>query len=291
MIKLIFIVPYRNRSQHKFFFVKHMMFLTEDFPKDSFRILFLHQCDNRNFNRGAMKNIGFLVSKRLYPDTYKDITFVFHDIDTLPFHKLFQYETTNSIVKHFYGYETALGGIFSIKGGDFEKTNGFPNYWGWGMEDACIQQRCLSKNLKIDRSCFYPIGSPNILQFFDGVNRLISKRDYQRAKVDNTKDGVNTIFRLNYTVCNDGESLNPEDNQYVVSNSNNSVSIVNVTKFFTLYAGDKEQYFIYDLRDPVSSLSMAPALPTAVPFNDKEWTNLKRHHMTDKLLQPRQPRR
>lgn len=287
MVKLIFIIPYRNRAQHKFFFIKHMSFLTEDLPKDSFRILFIHQADSRNFNRGAMKNIGFLVSKQLYPDTYKEITLVFHDIDTLPFHKLFEYETTDNVVKHFYGFETALGGIFSIKGKDFEKTNGFPNFWGWGMEDACIQQRCLANNLRIDRSSFHPIGSPNILQFFDGVNRLVSKRDFSRNNGDNLKDGFKTIYRLSYQVGKEDESLNPYDNQFLANDA--SVSIVNVTRFFTLTSVEKEQFYVYDLRDPIKTLSKP--VNNQANNNEKEWTNIPTHHMTDKLLMPRGKRR
>ena len=130
----VFIVPYRNRIQHKFFFSQQMNFLLEG--ENDYEIYFSHQLDNRTFNRGATKNIGFLAMKEKYPDDYKDITFIFNDVDTLPFHKLFTYETTAGVVKHYYGFETALGGIVVIKGGDFEKINGYPNYWGWGMEDA-----------------------------------------------------------------------------------------------------------------------------------------------------------
>ena len=141
--KRVFIVPYRDRVHHKFFFSRQMDFILEG--QDDYEILFVHQCDSRNFNRGAMKNIGFLAIKEKYPEDYKTITIIFNDIDTLPFNKLFDYETTEGIVKHYYGFETALGGIVVIKGSDFEKINGYPNYWGWGMEDACLQKRCLIK--------------------------------------------------------------------------------------------------------------------------------------------------
>ena len=44
-------------------------------------------------------------------------------MDTLPFHKIFDYDTTEGTIKHYYGFTYALGGIVVIKGSDFEKTN------------------------------------------------------------------------------------------------------------------------------------------------------------------------
>ena len=226
--KRVFIVPYRDRIQQKFFFCKQMDFILEGC--DDYEILFIHQCDPRNFNRGAMKNIGFLAIKEKYPDTYKEISLIFNDVDTLPFHKLFDYETVEGVVKHHYGFETALGGIVVIKGADFELINGYPNYWGWGMEDACLQKRCLAFGIQIDRSQFFPIGSPEILQLFDGVSRIVSRRDPQRMKTDNGQDGIRTIHKLVFSM--DKESLNPADNKYTVEND--KIFVANVTSFMTM---------------------------------------------------------
>lgn len=289
-MKVIFVVPYRNRPQHKFFFVKHMSFLLEDFNKEDYEIVFVHQCDARNFNRGAMKNIGFLACKEKYPDTYQDITFVFHDIDTLPFHKLFDYSTTDNIVKHYYGFDTALGGIFAIKGKDFEKSKGFPNYWGWGMEDTCFQNRCLANGIDIDRSKFYEIGNPNILQFFDGVNRLVSTRDFHRMQSDNVKDGLHSIHRLQYEIVEDGKSLNPEDNKFLFSLLNN-VKIINVTNFITLNRVEREDYYTYDLRDPTTKIInpvVSPIVNKSAVNVETNWTNIPSHERTEILLKRQQ---
>ena len=150
--KRVFIVPYRNRIQHKFFFSKYMQFILEN--DDSYEIYFSHQCDARTFNRGATKNIGFLAIKNKYPNHYKDITFIFNDVDTIPFYKIFDYDTTPGVVKHYYGFKYALGGIVAIKGCDFERINGYPCFWGWGMEDNALQKRCDAHGLHIDRSVF-----------------------------------------------------------------------------------------------------------------------------------------
>jgi hypothetical protein len=267
--KRIFIVPYRNRIEQKFFFCKQMDFILED--SHDYEIYFVHQCDARNFNRGATKNIGFLAMKQKYPDNYKDITFIFNDVDTLPFHKIFDYETTQGVVKHYYGFETALGGILAIKGSDFERINGYPNYWGWGMEDACLQKRCLAYNLKIDRSHFYPIGSPEILQLFDGVARLVSKKDPQRMKTDKGLDGLKSIHKLAYTIDND--SLNPADNKYTVKNDR--IMIVNVTTFLTQVSVTADKYHEYDLRDPVSKVMFPDTNPTEkTMIATDEWKNI-----------------
>jgi hypothetical protein len=267
--KRVFIVPYRNRIEQKFFFSKQMDFILED--SHDYEIYFVHQCDARNFNRGATKNIGFLAMKQKYPDNYKDITFIFNDVDTLPFHKIFDYETTQGVVKHYYGFETALGGILAIKGSDFEQINGYPNYWGWGMEDACLQKRCLAYNLKIDRSHFYPIGSPEILQLFDGVARLVSKKDPQRMKTDKGLDGLKSIHKLSYTIDND--SLNPADNKYTVKNDR--IMIVNVTAFLTQVSVTADKYHEYDLRDPVSKVMFPDTNPTEkTMITTEEWKNI-----------------
>ena len=242
--KRVFIVPYRNRVQHKFFFSKYMSFILEDC--DDYEIYFSHQCDARTFNRGATKNIGFLAIKEKYPDDYKNITFIFNDVDTIPFNKIFDYETIEGNIKHYYGFKYALGGIVVIKGSDFEKLNGFPCFWGWGMEDNVLQKRCDRAGLKIDRTTFYKIGSPEILQLFDGISRIISKKDPWRMDKDNGVDGLKTISKLQFTI--DSKSNNPNDNIFAVHNS--KIFFINILTFLTHIKFEGDQYYNYDLREP-----------------------------------------
>jgi len=242
--KYVFIVPYRNRVQHKFFFSKYMSFILED--NNEYEIYFSHQCDARTFNRGATKNIGFLAVKNKYPENYKDINFIFNDVDTIPFNKIFNYETTHGNVKHFYGYKYALGGIVVMKGSDFEKINGYPCYWGWGMEDNTLQKRCLHFGLTIDRSVFYEIGSPQILQLFDGISRIISKKDPWRMDKDNGVDGLTTINKLIYTI--DEKSENPNDNIFTVHNP--KIFFINIKTFLTYARFENDTFYNYDLREP-----------------------------------------
>jgi hypothetical protein len=255
--KRVFVVPYRNRLQQKFFFSNQMTFLLDGKNGDNsengendYEIYFSHQCDQRQFNRGATKNIGFLAVKEKYPDHYRDITFIFNDVDTLPFHRIFDYQTVPGVVKHYYGFDYALGGIVVMKGADFERINGYPNFWGWGNEDCVLQTRCLKKGLRIDRSQFYKIGSPEILQLFDGVSRLISPREHAVGVADSGVNGLTSLHRITYSV--DKESLNKEDNVYVVDNAR--IHVINILTFLTETAFDRADFYKYDLRDSTRTI-------------------------------------
>ena len=272
----VFIVPYRNRIQHKFFFSKYMSFILEN--DEDYEIYFTHQCDARTFNRGAVKDIGFIAIRNKYPQHYKDITFIFNDVDTIPFTKIFDYETTHGVVKHYYGFKYALGGIVVMKGADFEKTNGFPCFWGWGMEDNALQKRCDAVGLRIDRSVFYNIGSPEILQLFDGISRIISKKDPWRGENDNGVDGLRTITQLKYTI--DEKSENPNDNIFSVHNE--KIMFINVTTFITHIPFGSEEYYNYDLREPKRKIinpdKIKETKRTVVSTND--WSNIPHYPTT-----------
>ena len=272
----VFIVPYRNRVQHKFFFSKYMSFILEN--DEDYEIYFTHQCDARTFNRGAVKDIGFIAVRNKYPQHYRDITFIFNDVDTIPFTKIFDYETTHGVVKHYYGFKYALGGIVVMKGGDFEKTNGFTCFWGWGMEDNALQKRCEAVGLKIDRSVFYNIGSPEILQLFDGISRIISKKDPWRGENDNGVDGLRTITQLKYTI--DAKSENPNDNIFTVHND--KIMFVNVSTFLTHIPFGSEEYYNYDLREPKRKIinpdKIKETRKTVVTTSD--WSNIPHYPTT-----------
>ena len=208
--KIIFIIPYRDREQQQQFFDYHMKRILEDYQPTDYKFIYAHQTDTREFNRGAMKNIGFLYAKSIYPKSYKKITFVFNDVDTMPYNKNFiHYETISSVVKHFYGYTFTLGGIVSITGEDFEKINGFPNFWAWGYEDNAMNQRVMNTlGLTIDRSQFYPIMDKNILQLKDEITRVVNRGEYDRYVLDNVlkktfHDGISAVRDV---LCNYDEN-------------------------------------------------------------------------------------
>jgi hypothetical protein len=222
-----------------------MKSVLSDYPEGSYRIIYSHQSDDRSFNRGAMKNIGFLYAKSIYPNDYLSMTFVFNDVDTMPFNKgLLNYETTPGNVKHFYGYYFTLGGIVSITGADFEKTGGFPNYWAWGYEDNAFQSRVQVAGLQIDRSQFYPILDKNILQLKDGITRMVNRGEYDRyvdeTRYQNIRDGYFTIDQLQMSF-------------------DETSGFLNITNFQTPVPEKPELNKVHDMRDgAVPFLRQAP---------------------------------
>ena len=199
--KLVFIIPYRDRYAEKDFFLAQMLKVLENYPNTYYTFLYIHQNDKQPFNRGAMKNIGFLILKNKYPTYYKNMTLVFNDIDVMPYDsKSFNYNTTHGKIKHFYGFKYALGGIFSITAEDFEKTSGFPNVWEWGFEDIIFQNRVIKTNITIDYSQFYPFNDGSILKLNTNTEKLLERdANIQRYNIPTT-DGLQSIIDLNYVI-------------------------------------------------------------------------------------------
>ena len=227
--KLVFIVPYRDRENQKEVFTSQMKVVMSDYKEEDYKICYIHQCDKRNFNRGAMKNIGFLFVKQQYPDSYEDITLIFNDVDTMPIAKnILPYQTTKNNVKHFYGFKHTLGGIVSITCADFEKVNGFPNYWAWGYEDNSFLNRIMRKKINVDREVFFKYKDSNIQQLNDSNDRIINRMEYEKYK-HNLNDGIDKLMNVKY-------EYNEED------------GFVNVSSFDTYYKNDTKYDKVYNIK-------------------------------------------
>jgi hypothetical protein len=237
--KLVFIVPYKNRTEEKLHFSIYMKYILEDYDENDYEIYYSHQLEDKPFSRGGTKNIGFLVVKNKYPNDYKNITFVFNDVDTVPSEKnMLNYITKKGSVKHFFGFTYTLGGIFSITGEDFERCNGFPNLYGWGMEDNAMNDRVVTNNIKIDRSIFYPIRSKRIINFNNDPRRIINNKEPGDYKKRQLIDNLNNINNLEYTIVSNKEnSLKNSTNEFMI----------NISKYKTLENPFKQEYYIQDV--------------------------------------------
>jgi len=198
--EFIVVVPYRDRPNHRAVFMQMMPYILEG---KRYEIVFTHQCDTRPFNRGAMKNTGFLYLKKFYPNDYKNITIVFNDVDVMPWYKdQFDYKTVPGEVKHFFGFGWALGGIIAINAGDFERINGFPNIWTWGLEDNILEKRCIRAGIKINREnmVLFDNENKNIINLQHGEVRLLSDYIGPKYGLDAGVDGINSLYNMNLDV-------------------------------------------------------------------------------------------
>ena len=198
----IFIVPYRNRAPQQVAFIHIMSWILEG---QNYRILFIHQKDTRPFNRGAIKNIGFIYVRDTYPEYYRNITLVFHDIDYISWRRgQFNFTTRPGVITHHLGFPKALGGIFSIKAGDFEKINGFPNIWTWGLEDNILYERSRRAGLKVDarHRLMVQDNMEDIIGLWHGWERLINPNIHNKMVYDRTHgrhDGIRCLQNIHYT--------------------------------------------------------------------------------------------
>lgn len=218
--EVVFITPYRDREAHLNCFLQTMKFLLSEISSEiNYEFVISEQGDNREFNRGAMKNMGFMYIKRKYPHHYKNITFVFNDVDTFPGVKgiVDKYFVKDSnVVKHFYGFDFALGGVFSIKGEVFEKINGFPNYWGWGLEDNCLQKRLVRSGYNVNRSYFDKFNDSKWINLFHGFKRKVDTNVVSKFNNDNSlKNGISSIkYNVNSILQ---KSIDTSINAYIVT--------------------------------------------------------------------------
>lgn len=203
----IFIIPYRNREKQMQYFKEYFKTRVKNqYGMQDAEYYFVQQDDKRPFNRGAMKNIGFLFFSKKYSN-WKDITFIFHDIDYYPdAHTVFPYRTSVGNVAHYYGFKYTLGGAIAIKGSDYANTGGYPNFWGWGYEDNVLKKRVESNGIQIDRSVFYDIHDKHLICLPGETNvRFISKEDVLRHinyACDSYKEVKNISWHLNDNVLN-----------------------------------------------------------------------------------------
>ena len=166
MRRLAIIVPYRDRKLHLDQFVPHMRayFARDKLDKDiDYRVLIVEQEAGLPFNRGALKNAGFLLA-----ETQSDYC-CFHDIDYLPIwadyssvdcptpivwygaeERPIAPGRTNKVAKH--NLDLFFGGALLVPNSIFRAVNGYSNdFWGWGWEDEDIKARFAAADVPTGR--------------------------------------------------------------------------------------------------------------------------------------------
>jgi hypothetical protein len=205
-MKYNFIIPYRNRKEHLDEFIKRFTDMLKDKDIDV-QFFFIHQINPKEFNRGAMKNIGFLEVCKTRPDGL----FIFHDIDTYPIYwGSIQYDTKPGEIRHPIGNKNEnIGTICCFWKNEFEKVNGFPNYWGWGIEDVTIMYRAKKQNIKIDETNFVDLND---------TKKCYNPKHYRNMGKENESCKTNiNLFNIEMNTGNMSNGLS--ELEYVVLSS------------------------------------------------------------------------
>ena len=158
----VFLIPYRDRKEEMVKFNETMpAILDKDIGVNKWCIIYVHQCNTWLFSRGSLFNMGFQEIKRRWPNDWKNIQIVLHDVDIYPTKPgIIDYDCKKmGMARHPYGvlrpqFGGTVGGICILYGDDYMRVNGSPNYLGWGGEDIALCRRLKAAGIKIDESGF-----------------------------------------------------------------------------------------------------------------------------------------
>jgi hypothetical protein len=84
----------------------------------------------------------------------------------------------------------------------------------------------------------------------DGVKRLVSPREYVLGQQDSGIDGLSSLHRISYSI--DNESLNPQDNLFVVKHE--KIKIINILTFLSSIRFAQNDFYTYDLRNSTRTI-------------------------------------
>ena len=201
--KINIIIPIRDREVHLEQIIKRFKEILPSQNLD-YKIYIIEQTSGNLFNKGKLINIGVLESQK---DNYSNY-YVMSDVDIFPkTNDIISYKPYDGI-KHLYGYDFCLGGIFIFNLTTFKKINGFSNeFWGWGREDDDFQNRCKYFGININRDNFIYRNSTKLIEDKPswGDNKKGGSSS-QNSINDNTIKLNNNIIRYKNKDYSDGLS-------------------------------------------------------------------------------------
>lgn len=202
--RLAILVPFRDRFDELVVFVPHIHKFLHSQNILNFKIYILNQSRRFRFNRAALANVGFLLTKA-------DSDYIaIHDVDLLPLNKNLSYSYPEDGPYHLaspeyhpnYNYDKYFGGILLINKAQFEQINGMSNrYFGWGLEDDEFYTRCKAARFHITRPKFLKTNKSNTflhLHYDRKRDTFRTKQHREQLKRRDTVTGLgNAKFKLN----------------------------------------------------------------------------------------------
>lgn len=195
--RLHIVVPYRDRESHLRQFVPAVSaYLARPDKAVEHRVTVVEQDAGLPFNRGALKNIGFLLGEHWGGYT------CLHDVDYLPVDADYSWAAEPTPIL-WYGAEqrpvapgrsdktvtskldSTMGGVLLMPNRVFRQIDGYSNlYWGWGFEDFDFSLRIRGRRIAtgLRKGTFQPLDHDN-----DGFNpdaspapiQLVNRRLFQ----------------------------------------------------------------------------------------------------------------
>ncbi|WP_207461656.1 galactosyltransferase-related protein [Azospirillum sp. SYSU D00513] len=225
--RLHIVVPYRDREAHLRLFLPRVTAYFAALPRPiDYRVTVVEQEAGLPFNRGALKNVGFLLGEGW--SGYSCL----HDVDYLPLEADYsRVEVPTPILGHGVekrpvapgrsdrtvttDVEQTMGGVLLMPNQVFRQIDGYSNqYWGWGYEDFDFSLRIRARNLPTGRRMgrFEPLDHDN-----DGftleatpsaislVNRRVFRELWSNGKLP-AGDGLSSLSFdvLDRRLCDDG---------------------------------------------------------------------------------------
>ena len=248
----IILIPERNREHQ---IDKAIDNIKKQFAKcnSTYTIIFIHQNNKYEFNRGKLINIGVLLAKKY---NIKFDYIIMHDIDmwAIDYYDysytygivffngdILNYDNKNEIKKYFY-----KGAINIISLDNYLKINGFSNeFFGWGAEDDNFYFRALKFNLNI----YYRIGNfiTEINEHGYNANKYFNE-NANKYNVIKEDDGINTNLKeinklASFTILDEFKCNITEGN---ITNGN--ITNGNIIHFYVdfLYNRDNIKYNCYN---------------------------------------------
>ncbi len=205
-------------------------------PPIDYRVTIVEQDAGLPFNRGAVKNAGFLEGEG------ESDYVCLHDIDYLPVDADYSFadEPTCAL---WYGAEqrpvapgvsdrtvttdldSTLGGVLLVPNAVFRQVDGYSNaYWGWGFEDFDLSLRIRARKIPTGRrkGRFQPLDHENHGFKPDATPSaaaLANRRIFQAAWAGGTIPTGDGLSSLSYDVLArgslSGEGVAPERWRYV----------------------------------------------------------------------------
>ncbi|XP_069106743.1 beta-1,4-galactosyltransferase 6-like [Argopecten irradians] len=155
--RVAFIIPFQDRDSHLKIFMSNIVPKLQR-QQLEYTIFLVEQAPGQHFNRGMMRNIGFVEASK--NDSYD--CYVFNDVDTIIENDKNMFKCDAQSVRHLAAmvdifnytllYKQLIGGILSVTYRQFISANGYSNsIYLWGGEDDDLYDRFRKHGYRVSR--------------------------------------------------------------------------------------------------------------------------------------------